>query len=221
MRVVRLLRWGTVIAGCAIGVLACSESSTAPAAPGALARLERADAPLLDAWGSGSGSEAEGSFSYTLDPLQGYTVHFGDHRLRLPAGVICEPGRTDYGVGHWDRPCVLATRPIVFTVTYKTVDGRAQMRVQPDVRFALTSDPTRWVVLSMKQQGRLDVTKLYNILWLHQGDWIDESRTDASLLPWTDYVNGTVARRLKHFSGYSVTAGRSGGDDGTEGDAGY
>jgi len=222
MRVVSPLFRSAVVAGCTLGTLACSDASVTPAGPLAFAGVERADGPLLDTWGSGTGDAARGSFTFAIDPLRGYALHFGEHELRLPAGSICEPGRTAYGVAHWDEPCDVATRPIVFTVTYETADGRARMRVQPDVRFAPTADPTRWVVLTMKAQDAIDVTQRYNILWLNEGAWVDESRTDPALLPWTDGATGTVARRLKHFSGYSVTAGRTGaGDEGDGGESGY
>ena len=42
------------------------------------------------------------------------------------------------------------------------------------------------------------------------GNWIDESLTDATLVTTTDAWNGSVSRRIKHFSGYMVSTARSG-----------
>ena len=47
------------------------------------------------------------------------------------------------------------------------------------------------------------------ILWFYKGEWIDESITDATLETRADGRNGRVYRRIKHFSGYLVTAGRA------------
>lgn len=222
MRSSSLIRIG-ILTGIAIGLGACRDAGTAPRTTDATstATLERVDQPLVAAWGSGSGDDKEGTFQFTVDPTVGYVLYFGDHQIRLPAKVICNPSSAKYGEGEWDRPCALANRPIVFTVKYGVQDGAAVMTVQPDVRFVPTVDPLRMVTLSMHQTGRLDVTKLYNILWLNQGDWIDESKTDPTLLPWTDYSTGTVGRRLKHFSGYSVTAGRAASEESSEGASGY
>jgi hypothetical protein len=86
-----------------------------------------------------------------------------------------------------------------------------------DVRFAPSSDPAQWVVMSLKLNRKLDARRFYNIYWWDGGRWVDESLTDAALTPWTDHSTNTVSRRLKHFSGYSVTAGRREAETETEG----
>jgi hypothetical protein len=41
-----------------------------------------------------------------------------------------------------------------------------------------------------------------------QSSCVDESKTDLSLLTVTNPITGRAMRRIKHFSGYSLTSGR-------------
>jgi hypothetical protein len=216
MRVGKLLRWSTVAAGIAVGTLACSDTSTAPS------ELAVAEPVVNGEWlsVSGSGGHYEGQFRFEMDPNRNYDVQAGFHRLRIPAGVICDPSTTRYGREEWDKPCKVATKKFTMTVVYKQGRHAPEVRLQPDVRFAPSVDPLRWVTLSMKLYGNMDPMESYNILWYNSGQWVDESKTDPSLRPVEDRVLNRVTRRLKHFSGYSVTA-RSGGGEETSSGGGY
>jgi hypothetical protein len=91
------------------------------------------------------------------------------------------------------------------------------------VRFAPTPDDDvrRWVVLTLRDAKKLKDDKDYSILWWDadapsnngnggdRGAWVDEAETDPTLIAWTDRRGNKVSRRLKHFSGYNVTSGRS------------
>jgi hypothetical protein len=216
MRAGRLLRWGTVAAGLAVGIMACSDTSTAPS------EMAVAEPVVNGEWlsVSGSGSYYEGQFRFELDPNRNYDVQAGGNRLRIPAGVICDPSTTRYGKDEWDKPCKVAARKFTLTVQYKLGNDAPEIRLQPDIRFAPSVDPTRWVTLSMKVYDRMDPLESYNILWYNSGRWVDESKTDPSLRPFEDRAFNRVTRRLKHFSGYSVTA-RAGASEERSGGDGY
>jgi hypothetical protein len=80
----------------------------------------------------------------------------------------------------------------------------------------------RWVILSLHDQRRLRTGDVYDILYSDTGadSWVDESLTDPTLRAWIDIFHNSVVRRVKHFSGYLVTANWSGGMGGM-GDASY
>jgi hypothetical protein len=51
----------------------------------------------------------------------------------------------------------------------------------------------------------------YNILWAQTigGATVDETSTDATLRTYVDTWQGISLRRIKHFSGYALTGGRT------------
>jgi hypothetical protein len=76
----------------------------------------------------------------------------------------------------------------------------------PDLRFAPSSDESRWVTLWMKDSKGIDPDLYYAILWHDKelGRWVDESEADASLKARTSQSGNFVSRRLKHFSDYWI-----------------
>ena len=199
MRLPTLVRWGILSGGLCSVLAACADAPSATTGPVAY----DASASLV----------ADGVATAYVDPRWPSQINVGGHKIRIPANTICDPLTTRYGPTEWDQPCTPATLPIIFTITYSVVNKHAQLTVSPDVRFVPSADPAQWVYLSLREQTFDDSLK-YNILWWNpQGGWVDESLTDPTLRATID--KPFVTRRLKHFSGYSVTAGRaeSRGDD--------
>jgi hypothetical protein len=167
-------------------------------------------------------------YTFTIDPRRSQSVKLGDHTVVLPAHVICDPSTSSYGAGEWEKPCALATAPIEFRAIAGTRQGHAAIAFEPDVRFApgVDAQPSRWVILTLRDTKKVKDKdqKDYAILWWdadaeansgegssnEKGAWVDESETDPTLRAWTDPRGNLVTRRLKHFSGYNVTSGRSG-----------
>jgi hypothetical protein len=161
-------------------------------------------------------------YAFTVDPTVAQLVTLGDHEVLLPANVVCDPTTSSYGSGEWEKPCTLATAPIAFRAITGTRHGHAAIEFEPDVRFVpgSTADPARSVVLTLRDAKQLKDKIDYSILWWDadaasnsgngsdKGAWVDEAATDPTLRAWTDGRN-KVSRRLKHFSGYNVTSGRS------------
>lgn len=163
------------------------------------------DAPAL----SKHSTDEITTVQFTLDPRTGGQFAVQDNIVWFPANAVCDPATSSYGPSEWDLPCTPLATPITFTA-HATDMGHGHWRVDisPEVRFAPSDDPNRWVYLYMKDGSA--GAKAYQfppILWLApDGSWIDESLTDATLVTkWWDKKH--IYRRIKHFSGYNVSSG--------------
>src|SRR5215216_5601749 len=53
---------------------------------------------------------------FTYSPAQAASFTLGDeHRIDFPAGAVCDPLTSGYGVAEWDQPCTPLTAPISIT----------------------------------------------------------------------------------------------------------
>ena len=204
---VRLGLTGALLALVAAG---CSDGTAAPRTATSPRRALKLVAPSLAAYYS--------SFSFTLDPSSAHTLTFGPHKVNFPAYSVCDPATSSYGEGMWDDACEPLQAPLVITATFTLDDeGHARIDFQPSIRFvpAAASDTTHWVTLTLSEPYELDGAT-YSIDWLRPmtGEWVDEGLVDPTMKAWTDPVTNSVTRRIKHFSGYNVTAGFT--DTGTD-----
>ena len=182
---------------------------------------------------SKNGSAASRSVIGTLQlSPNGGTYHVGDFDIFVPAGAVCDPTTTKYGVKHWDEDCTPATSTIQVNVVAKKHGQGLSLDFQPDLRFRPSAG---WVVIQTNAYSSLltsnSVRQLsvsssffqnFAILYVPTGGWthIDEvqSTGDASLVTHVDLHRGLVWRRVKHFSGWIISAGFSCpslADDGT------
>jgi hypothetical protein len=198
MRVSTKVRSAALMAMLLGGIGACADSPTA------LSSRPTADGSLAADVFYGT------SVAVTLDPTQNQTLKFGPHYVVFPANSICDPLTSGYGEALWDAPCSPLRTPIVITATYSLRNNHALIDFQPALRFvpAAASDTSSWVVMTLKEPQTLSGSS-YAILWQRPSDgkWIDESVNDPSLKAFIDRPGNFVSRRLKHFSGYNVTAG--------------
>ena len=162
----------------------------------------------------------------------GGTYHVGDFDIVVPAGAVCDPATTKYGVKHWDDDCIPAAQTVTVNVVARKHGQDVSVDFQPDLRFrpsagwvtvrtnayssVLTSDGVRQLAPSAS------FFQSFAILYVPTGGGahIDEVRStgDASMVSHVDLHSGLVWRRVKHFSGYLVSAGfscSSTADDGT------
>ena len=151
----------------------------------------------------------QGIVSFVVDPTRTATYSFGANSVYIPANVICDPATSGYGSDVWDSPCELLHTPITITARWKPRGGHGAVEFSPDLRFAPSTDPTRWVWLTLRDKKMISDYRRYTILWydLPAYRWIDEAKTDPTLKTWTDKHHNTVYRRVKHFSGYMISAG--------------
>jgi hypothetical protein len=153
----------------------------------------------------------------------GGTYHVGDFDIVMPAGAVCDPATTKYGVKHWDDDCTPATTTVTVNVVAKREGNGVSVDFQPDIRFRPSAG---WVTIQTSAYNALltsgGVRQLstsssffqnFAILYVPTGGWahIDEVRStgDASMVTHVDLHTGLVWRRVKHFSGYIISAGFS------------
>jgi hypothetical protein len=183
---------------------ACSENMTAPTA-------DLPDAPVVEGSTQDLGPRDTITFSMTIDPNRQTVANLGSgNTVTFPAGSVCDPYRSSYGDGEWDKPCTKATFSVTVNVMIWTDRwGHARVDFDKHIRFVPSNNPSQWVVITFADlQASLD--PLFNILYCASSysSCRDESKTDYSLKPTKNPITGKITRRIKHFSGYNVAAGR-------------
>ncbi len=199
---------------------ACADGPTAPvgAPAGAPARALAARLPgtsislgsstttsTSTSTSSTTGAGSTAAVTLTITPTTTATFTINAHRVRIVAGSICDPATSGYGPGLWDAPCTPASKTVTVQATSTVgADGHPVVTFSPDLRFVPGKVNTIWLLdreAAAQQSGVL--------AWCPTGGaaCVDEGATDPSLV--TRYTaDGFAYRRLKHFSGYTVTAGR-------------
>lgn len=148
----------------------------------------------------------------------GYTAQFvirgargtvftdGVNTLTFPAGSVCDPSKSSYGPGEWDKPCPALASDLTITVKTTVANGRVNLDFSPSIRF----NPRRPVTLVVKNDAIKTVGTagswaiFYNI---GDGKLVDEALTDPSVVTYVDRTNGVAWRRIKHFTGFNVALG--------------
>ena len=218
MHVSTMVRRSAALLAVLVAAAACSD------APNALAPREHRDSfdtEMLSASKNdnqydkvgqhGHPSQAEkGEATLIIDPRVSRSYAFGPNTIYFPAYSICDPVPSGYGPLLWDAPCQPLAKKITVNVKWSGKGGHGFVKFEPDLRFAPAGahETSRWVILSMYDRKLLNDVDNYSILYvMPNGTLIDESLTDRTLCAWTDKRTNTVFRRIKHFSGYMVSAG--------------
>jgi len=210
----RCINWKTVSTLMAMGILGgCSETIVQPT-PTALKAPETAS--MASAPGGRPSFNMTASFSqsgpgsFVVGP-EGGVFQTGNGAVYFPANSICDPATSTYGVDTWDNACRTITAPITITAVTWVENGRTQVDFTPELRFAPSSNPTRWVWLYMHAPSLAGTTNLeaFKIFYVKApgGALVDESVTDATQRTYVDMRTGTSLRRVKHFSGYVIVSG--------------
>jgi hypothetical protein len=210
------MRVSTTIRSCATLALAgligtaCAEgpSATAPAAP-AGGSIALAASGGDEVFGQQI-SSFDGATTFTIAPGQATRAKFGGHRVQIPADVVCDPMTSGYGQSQWDKSCATLRAPLVITAQWGTLrSGDAFVKFTPDIRFAPSADPTKWAAVRLQSGKPLPKGQSYGVAWWQNGSPIDEGTTDVTQKSLKDPFDG-VSRRVRHFSGYSITVGFAG-----------
>jgi hypothetical protein len=213
MHVSTLVRWGAIVTTVGLLGTACSDAPSAPRA----ARGFAAPSSTFSTSGSNKGKgkpDVDYSLhteSVVIDPSVATTLKFGSHEVYFPAYSICDPSTSTYGETEWEQPCELLRSPITITATWSSKYGHANIDFQPSMRFVPSSDPDRWVMLTMKDYVDADENNVRPILWYRPSDgkYVDESIMDPSLNTLFESSGNRVKRRVKHFSSFWVQAGET------------
>jgi hypothetical protein len=189
----------------------CSDSSVAP----------KAASTAHDATIPGGGATAALTsvdtlrFQFVIDPSRTVIYSLGaGNTIVFPAHSLCDVYRSSYGYGQWDKPCYPATSPVTIkTKAWLDAQGLAHVDFDRHVRFVPSADPTHWVMLSLYDYGAsslawLSIQYCKDINSIDKDNCRDEAKDDPTLATLKDPITGRYTRRLKHFSGYSLTSGR-------------
>ena len=152
-------------------------------------------------------------FTITIDPRHATYFNLGEgNSLTFPAGSVCDPQSSTYGVTEWDKPCAAAKETVAEHVrAWLDAQGHPRVDFSPNIRFVPSALPTKWVEITFGDFAA-SLDPWYNILYC-PSDTVacyDESKADPSLATTRNPVTGQVTRRIKHFSGYLVGAGDDG-----------
>jgi hypothetical protein len=150
------------------------------------------------------------SADFTVGP-QGGVFLVGNHAVVFPKQSICDPARSTYG--DWDAACKTIGKPIQIHAVVRTESGRTWVDFSPELRFAPSADPSRWVWMYMytpEARGARGDLSRFNILYAQSigGSTVDDAVSDPTLRTYVDTRLGISVRRIKHFSGYTASAGR-------------
>src|SRR5437764_4526430 len=90
----------TVLTLTAMLAAGCSDGTVAP-------KSQASNAPAMNGGFSGSLSGWDTArFNFTIDPHYTLTYQLGaGNSITFPAGSLCDPSTSSYGMGEWDKPC--------------------------------------------------------------------------------------------------------------------
>ena len=198
-----------VLAGCADNTFSgpvAPSSAAASAAPASMI-MAPADRPALSLIG---GRSSNTTADFTVGP-QGGVFFVGNHAVVFPKKSICDPTTTDYSA--WDSACKTIGKPLHIHAVVRTENGRTWVDFSPELRFAPSDNSSQWVWMFMytpDARGATGDLSRFNILYAQSigGVTTDDAASDATLRTYVDTKTGISMRRIKHFSGYTASAGR-------------
>jgi hypothetical protein len=183
---------------------ACSGEVTAPPAATHSRAIEAVSMFVPSASAKALVGVADGTYSMTLDPSIDQSFALGPNRLDIPANAVCALGTSSYGVAYWNDQCTPQSNPFTLTVVIRNAaSAHPSMDFSPAMRF----NPTKNVQLFMYAPN-VSSNDAKNWLMYYcpdSGTCRNESLTDSALATYIDYSANVVFRRVKHFSGYTVS----------------
>ena len=147
------------------------------------------------------------STTFTLTS-QGGIYHFGENVLYVGSGALCDLS-SPYGSVYFNdaSSCVQPAAPVQVTAYWGTRRGHAYVEFSPELRFNPGDDAPK-AILALFDRTETQ-NSAFQILWRDEaGVWVDEALTDPSLKAF-ELGPDVIARRIKHFSGYNVSASLS------------
>jgi hypothetical protein len=195
-----------VIAGCMDNVISSPQATSATTVSRMLAP---AGAPSLSLNGT---SSANTSADFTVTS-KGGTFLVGNHAVVFPASSICDPATSSYGPGTWDSPCDPAKDPIAIHAEVRTTKAGTWIDFTPALRFvpAKSAKDYVWIVMyNPNLVGATDLSKFGILYSPALGAMpVADANDDPTSKTYIDTFGATATRRIKHFSGWWNSSGRS------------
>ena len=196
----------TVVASAAIAACQGDRTVSAPLGPGS------APAVRANAWQNTKGLNDTLVTTFKVQPNRALSQTLaGGHKIYFSKGAICDPATSGYGVDTWETACQRATRSVTITArSWLDSAGHPFVEFSPALRFNPDDERPVWLVLVDKKTAREEgITIGYCTENDNPASCVDESLTDSELVTFRDPKKGYLYRRIKHFSGYNITAGYS------------
>lgn len=185
-----------VVAGCQEGVVSAPQNDLA----GPVSRMMAPEgAPQLSLAGLSSDNA---DVEFTISPAGG--VYFvGKNAVVFPANSICDPSKSSYGAGTWDDECVPLTTPLKMHAKVRTAKAGTWVDFKPSLRFVPSNDSRNWVYMFMASSHSILFAPSLGAVG------VDDASADATVRTYLDSHGGVTLRRIKHFTGYMTSSGRS------------
>jgi len=182
----------TLLVTTAFLLAACAGDSTSPSASKLAPTI--ATKALLGA--------VDGVYTFTVDPSSNQTISFGKSYISFPAGSICALATSGYGASYWNAPCTAESGPVTITATVRNaLTNNPSVDFEPAMRF----NPATTVQLYLYVTDAATLSNMTVMKYCSLLGCVDESIGDASLQTTVNASAGLVFRRIKHFSGYTVS----------------
>jgi hypothetical protein len=196
-----------LIAGVALIAAACSDSITprhSESAQGSKLTVFGAPVAFITAVDPNVHTD---TVVFTLDPAGG-SVKVGDFWIDYEANAVCDPSTSGYGPETWDLPCETLTEPITITATYWWENGLSYVDFSPDIRFSPDKQVLTSTVRPTVTAAGLGYFKMWYFRTIDNTRYVlDEAAVDETLVTQHDYPEHLVWRRMKHFSGITLSSG--------------
>lgn len=185
-----------VIAGCQEGVVSAPQSDSA--APVSM-MMAPAGVPQLSLSGHSSNNV---DVDFTVTPAGG-VFFVGKNAVVFPANSICDPSASSYGAGTWDDACIPLNSPLTVHATVRTATAGTWVDFKPSLRFVPSDDSHNWVYMFMASKNAILFAPSLGALG------VDDAAADATVRTYFDSHGGYTLRRIKHFTGYMTSSGRT------------
>lgn len=195
-----------VIGGCRDAVISSPPASSATPVSMMLAPE---GAPSLSLNGT-SPSNTSADFTVTA---KGGVFIIGNHAVIFPNNAICDPATSSYGPGTWDEACKVTHDGVKIHAEVRTSTAGTWIDFSPALRFAPAKSAKDYVWIMMYNPnvvGAKDLSK-FGILYAPAlgAPAVDDSPNDPTSRTYVDTFAGVTTRRIKHFSGWWNSSGRS------------
>jgi hypothetical protein len=149
---------------------------------------------------------SNGTYSLKFDPSQDNAFTLGANYLSLPAHAVCKlDGSSGYGTEYWNQSCVPETDSVTISVEISDAEtDHPRLDFHPAMRFSPDRNVSLYIYVPV---GMHDFLKSWVMKYCDDtGTCQNEAANDSDLKSYADHDAQMVFRRIKHFSGYTVTS---------------
>jgi ABC-type oligopeptide transport system substrate-binding subunit len=199
---------------------ACGDTTTSPRETSARS-FAPSVGPAFDYSGGGERQSGDQSSDFTVTARGGSFSVNGLFTINFPANSVCNPDRSSYGTGEWEKSCstlrsdesIKVKAKLRLTSAGVAVDFSPELRFSPNTEVTLSTDIFSQVLKANRDYyathpGSLNFLAISFSPTLGSAAVADYS-VDKSLITHIDLRTGNIWRRIKHFSGYLMSSGEA------------